>query len=119
MINYRKYRIQRPEYNIDGPITPYEPTDKNIQEWKDRWQAYKEECDTYPQRLAQYYIKVAELNVQYKIDVLNYLGLTNHPKAEEIWQLATDISNEVAATPDYTVDDVFSEYIEKLAKLVV
>ena len=120
MIDYVKYTIPKPKYNYQPPMAPYgQPTDDNVKQWQNLLKTYNEECDSFLVRLKQYEIETEKLNIQYKIDVLNDLGLTNHPKAEEVWKIATDISIQLANMNEDIEKDFFSEYIQKLAKLIV
>lgn len=81
---------------------------------------FQKQMETYQKQLEEYYMEGAKVQGKFKCDVLHELGLTEHPKADEAYNVACELACELAYDgPD--ADNFQSVYVvlKSLAKLLL
>lgn len=88
-MNFDKYNV-----TIPFPEKPWKPRVKPnptiaaLRKYADDLEQYEKEMVVYREAAQAYYAAQAQMRLQFKADVLQEHGLTGHPKADKVYDMA-------------------------------
>lgn len=99
---------QRPK----SPIEPKEKTAENMRAFADSLDVYENKMELYRDKRKAYDERKAALNQDFKLDLFEEFGVTDHPKADKVFDIAWDLGH----ADGY---DSVSYYFEKLVDIIL
>lgn len=80
---------QRPK----SPVEPKNRTAENMRAFAESLDVYENEMDVYREKRKLYNEKKAELHQEFITDLFEEFGVTNHPKAHKVFNIAWDLGH--------------------------
>ncbi len=94
------------------PQYPLKDTAYQMREYAAHLEGYEQEMEVYTELIKQYRERQENLNEEFRVDVLEEYGLTEHPKADKVYTMAWDHGH---SSGYYEV----AQWVSELAELVL